>query len=146
MAWSGFNGLIHSKNPLFKLIFRMYVKLSGSDIPSCCKIGKNVQFPHGIKGIIFSTNTIVEDNVTIYHQVTCGRGDIFPKSDSLPVKGIILKKGSILCAGAKIICNRELLVVGENTVIGANAVLTCSTGDNEIWGGIPAKKLKDRVM
>lgn len=134
MALSGFNGLIHSKNPLFKLIFRMYVKLSGSDIPSCCKIGKNVQFPHGIKGIIFSTNTIVEDNVTIYHQVTCGRGDIFPKSDSLPVKGIILKKGSILCAGAKIICNRGLLVVGENTVVGANAVLTCSTGDNEIWG------------
>lgn len=146
MAWSGFNGLIHSKNPLFKLIFRMYVKLSGSDIPSCCKIGKNVLFPHGIKGIIFSTNTIVEDNVTIYHQVTCGRGDIFPKSDSLPVKGIILKKGSILCAGAKIICNRGLLVVGENTVVGANAVLTCSTGDNEIWGGIPAKKLKDRKM
>lgn len=124
----------------------MYIKLSGSDIPSCCKIGKNVQFPHGIKGIIFSTNTIVEDNVTIYHQVTCGRGDIFPKSDSLPVKGIILKKGSILCAGAKIICNRGLLVVGENTVVGANAVLTCSTGDNEIWGGIPAKKLKDRKM
>lgn len=146
MVWHGFNGLIYSKSPLLKLIFRMYLKLSGSDIPSCCKIGKNVQFPHGIKGIIFSTNTIVEDNVTIYHQVTCGRGDIFPKSDSLPVKGIILKKGSILCAGAKIICNRGLLVVGENTVVGANAVLTCSTGDNEIWGGIPAKKLKDRVL
>lgn len=146
MVWHGFNGLIYSKSPLLKLIFRMYLKLSGSDIPSCCKIGKNVQFPHGIKGIIFSTNTIVEDNVTIYHQVTCGRGDIFPKSDSLPVKGIILKKGSILCAGAKIICNRGLLVVGENTVVGANAVLTCSTGDNEIWGGIPAKKLKDREL
>lgn len=146
MVWHGFNGLIYSKSPLLKLIFRMYLKLSGSDIPSCCKIGKNVQFPHGIKGIIFSTNTIVEDNVTIYHQVTCGRGDIFPKSDSLPVKGIILKKGSILCAGAKIICNRGLFVVGENTVVGANEVLTCSTGDNEIWGGIPAKKLKDRVL
>lgn len=146
MVWHGFNGLIYSKSPLLKLLFRMYLKLSGSDIPSCCKIGKNVQFPHGIKGIIISTNTIVEDNVTIYHQVTCGRGDIFPKSDSLPVKGIILKKGSILCAGAKIICNRGLLVVGENTVVGANSVLTCSTADNEIWGGIPAKKLKDRKM
>lgn len=146
MAWNGFNGLIYSNNPLLKLIFRMYLKLSGSDIPSCCKIGKNVKFPHGIKGIIFSTKTIVEDNVTIYHQVTCGKGDIFPKSDSCPVEGIILKKGSILCAGAKVICNRGLLVVGENTVIGANAVLTCSTGDNEIWGGVPAKKLKDRDM
>ena len=101
------------------------MRYSGTDSPI---------LSHGIKGIIFSTNTIVEDNVTIYHQVTCGRGDIFPKSDSLPVKGIILKKGSILCAGAKIICNRGLLVVGENTVVGANAVLTCSTGDNEIWG------------
>lgn len=43
MAWSGFNGLIHSKNPLLKLIFRMYIKLSGSDIPSCCKIGNNLK-------------------------------------------------------------------------------------------------------
>lgn len=61
-------------------IFHHAVKLEKCPVPSWHKRNH------------FSTNTIVEDNVTIYHQVTCGRGDIFPKSDSLPVKGIILKK------------------------------------------------------
>ena len=36
---------------------------------------------------------------------------------------------------------KKKLVVGEGTVIGANAVLTQSTGDWEIWAGIPAKKI-----
>ena len=72
-------------------------------------------------------STIIEDNVTIFHQVTCGRGDmynIFPNAPKSEFQRIILKKGACLCAGAKIICNRGTLVVGENTIIGANAVLT----------------------
>ena len=55
-----------------------------------------------------------------------------------------LKRGAILCTGARIIGKKGILVVGENTIIGANAVLTCSTGNNEVWAGIPARKIKDR--
>lgn len=29
--------------------------------------------------------------------------------------------------------------MGAGTVVGANAVLTCSTGPNEIWAGVPAR-------
>ena len=36
------------------------------------------------------------------------------------------------------------LVVGKGTIIGANAVLTQSTGENEIWAGIPAKLIGKR--
>jgi serine O-acetyltransferase len=36
------------------------------------------------------------------------------------------------------------LVVGKGTVVGANAVLTQSTGEYEIWAGIPASKIGAR--
>lgn len=33
------------------------------------------------------------------------------------------------------------LVVARGCVIGANSVLTQSTAENEIWAGVPAKKV-----
>ena len=112
-----------------------------------------MKFPHGIKGIVLFRNTVIGDNVTIFHQVTCG-GPVEitpPHSDELHSGtskksrnniGFVLKNGCILCAGAKIISNRETIVVGEGTIIGANAVLTKSTGDYEVWAGVPARCIK----
>lgn len=37
----------------------------------------NVRFPHGLKGIVLHPSTIIEDDVVIFHQVTCGRGYMF---------------------------------------------------------------------
>ena len=108
-------------------------------------IGKNVRFPHGLKGIILHPSTIIGDDVTIFHQVTCGRGDLYnidKRVRESQFNGIMIKRGAVLCAGAKIICNRGTLVVGEDTVIGANAVLTKSTGDKEVWVGVPAHIIK----
>ena len=34
--------------------------------------------------------------------------------------------------------------IGRGSVISAGAVLTKNTGEYEIWGGVPAKKIKDR--
>ena len=49
-----------------------------------------------------------------------------------------------MCAGCKIICKKGILVIEENTIVGANAVLNKSTNKNEIWAGIPAKKIGER--
>lgn len=46
-----------------------------------------------------------------------------------------------MCAGSKILA-KDNLVVGKNTIIAANSVLLKSTGENEVWGGIPARRLK----
>jgi serine O-acetyltransferase len=35
--------------------------------------------------------------------------------------------------------------VGKGCVIGANAVLLESTGENEVWVGVPAKHIGDRA-
>lgn len=52
--------------------------------------------------------------------------------------GVIIKRNAILGAGCKVLFQGDL-VIGEGTVIGANSVLLCSTGENEIWAGVPAK-------
>lgn len=131
------NALIHSKSIYYKLKLKLALKIGKSELPNSKNIGNNISFPHGLNGIVIHPNTIIEDNVTIFHQVTCGRGDMYkidPRIKNSSFRGIVLSKGCILCAGAKIICNRGILVVVENTIIGANAVLTKSTGNDEIWG------------
>jgi maltose O-acetyltransferase len=35
--------------------------------------------------------------------------------------------------------------IGEGCVIGAGAVLTRSTGKNELWVGVPAKMVRDKL-
>ena len=112
----------------------------GVEIPLTVVLGNNVQFPHNSIGTVIHNNTVIEDNVKIYQNVTIGRADIW-KKENTDFKGFIIKKDSIICAGAKIICKKGVLVVGEGSVMAANAVLLNSTGPNEIWGGIPAKLL-----
>ena len=51
---------------------------------------------------------------------------------------IDIEDGVFLCTGCVILC-KSFLVVDRGTVVAANAVLTCSTGENEIWAGVPAK-------
>ena len=51
-----------------------------------------------------------------------------------------------ICVGAKVIGGAGWLRVGRGTVVGANAVLLESTGDWEIWAGVPARKVGKREV
>ena len=138
----------YSRNPIHRFFFKIYCSLSNAEIPSNVKIGSNVKFPHGVKGIVLHPLTIIEDNVTIFHQVTCGRGDLYrivPHVKQSTFKGILLREGCVLCVGAKVLGKEGILTVGRNTIVAANAVLTQSTGDNEVWAGVPAKCIKKLV-
>ena len=86
-------------------------------------------------------NTIIEDNVRIYQNVTLGRADVYKSEKDSPseFKGFLLKEGACICARAKLICKKGTLVIGYNAVVAAIAVLLNSIGDNEIWGGVPAR-------
>ncbi len=133
------------KYPVIRKIARACVLMCGADITSDVKIGKNVKFPHNSIGTVIGHGAMIEDNVVIFHGVTLG----YANSSACPIPDsfrgcFLIKKGAIICAGAKILSKGDRLVVGENTVVTANSVLTTSTGDNEIWAGIPARKVGER--
>jgi serine O-acetyltransferase len=117
------------------------IRLFGVELPLSVKLGKDVYFGHNAIGTVIHNNTTIEDNVKIYQNVTLGRADIHIPWEKSKMKGIVVKEGAILCAGAKILCKEGILTIGKNSVVAANAVLLNSIGDNEIWGGIPAKKI-----
>ena len=111
-----------------------------ADIPETVNMRGGVNFVHNSYGTVIHPKTSIEEGVKIYQNVTIGRGDIW-EDDAAKLAGFEIKKNAILCAGAKIICSTGKLTIGEGSVIGANAVLTHSTGDYEIWAGVPAVKI-----
>lgn len=133
---------VHSKRRYIGKVIRKILTIFCVSIPETTQIGDNVKFVHNAPGTILHEKAIIEDNVRIYQGVTLGRADIY-NSDS-KVEKILIKKGAILCAGAKVLCKNKVIIVGENSVIGANSVLLESTGDNEIWAGVPARYIKKR--
>ena len=133
------------KNKLFNKIIYHILLHKGLDLPPDAKLGKNVSFPHNSVGTVIHNNSVIEDNVRIYQNVTLGRADIYNDIKDSKMEGIHIKKGAIICAGAKVICKEGILTVGENTIVAANAVLMESTGDNEEWAGIPARKVNRRL-
>jgi serine O-acetyltransferase len=54
---------------------------------------------------------------------------------------VVIEDGAVLCSGARVVCKTGVLTVGRGTIVGANAVLTQSTGPNEIWAGVPARRV-----
>ncbi len=122
-----------------KKVSYLFLKLIGVEIPLSVRIGSGLVLAHWANGLVVHNSTVIGDDVRIYQGVTIGRGDVHIHRHR-KIK-IVIQNGAILCAGAKILCTGDMLVVGENSVIGANSVLLNSTGNNEIWAGIPARKI-----
>ncbi|MDU7085929.1 MAG: serine acetyltransferase [Clostridium sp.] len=126
---------------IFGGLFHASLRLLSIEIPNNVKIGKNLSLLHGGVGVVLHPSTEIGDGVRIFQGVTLGRADVEKKWQESKMEKIIVENGVIICAGAKILCKRGVLTIGKNTIIGANAVLTKSTGENEIWAGVPAKKI-----
>lgn len=136
------NGLLKYRRIKFvRVLTKHLIGLLGVILPPSVKLGKNVSFRHNAVGTVIHSNVEIEDNVKIYQNVTIGRADINVSPAESKFKGVLIKEGAILAAGAKILCKEGVLVVGKNSIVAANAVLLNSIGDNEIWGGIPARKI-----
>jgi serine O-acetyltransferase len=129
------------KYPILGKLARLGVLLFGADVATGAQIRRNVQFPHNAVGSVIPYCTVLEDNVVVFGGVTLGDASTGMRPFPEEFEGWRIKKGAILCAGAKLMSKGNLMVIGENTVVGANAVLLTSTGDNEIWAGVPARKI-----
>ena len=130
------------KQPIVGFLARMILKGWGVSIPPAT-YSVPPFLPH-VGTIVIHEKTRLGRNVTIFHNVTVGRGNIWtgPRSD---FSGFTIEDNVVLCAGATILNSQGTLTVGAGTVIGANAVLTQSTGQNEVWAGNPARIIKKNI-
>jgi serine O-acetyltransferase len=123
-------------------VVRLVLSTRGTEIPACVPIGSGLRLPHGGRGVVIHPTARIGLGVTIYHNVTIGRVDAW-KGRSY-VAPIVVGDGAVLCTGAVVLGGRRALEIGPGTVLGANAVLTQSTGPNEVWAGVPARRMPNR--
>jgi serine O-acetyltransferase len=104
-------------------------------------VGQDLEIAHGGFGIVLHSKTVLGDRVKIYPGVGVGRADIYRPAEESRFEGVIIEDDVILSPGVKVICSEGWLRVRRGTVLGANAVLMESTGEDEIWAGIPARRV-----
>jgi serine O-acetyltransferase len=102
----------------------------GVDIHPAAKIGSGVLIDHGT-GIVIGETTVIEDNVSLLHEVTLGgtgkeQGDRHPK----------VRQGVLIGAGAKVLGNIE---IGNGAKIGAGSVVLDPVPPHRTVAGVPAK-------
>ncbi len=100
------------------------------DIHPAARIGYGILLDHAT-GFVAGETTVIENNVSILHEVTLGgtgkdRGDRHPK----------VRSGVLLGAGAKILGNVE---IGEGARVGAGSVVLNSVPPHTSVAGVPAK-------
>ena len=120
------------------------LKLLGVEIPRSVQVGRDFELAHGGFGVVIHPNTVIGERVKVYPGVGLGRADIHRPAEQSRFAGIVIEDDVILSPGAKVLCKEGTLRVGRGTVVGANAVLLNSTGENEIWAGVPARCLGRR--
>jgi len=102
----------------------------GMDIHPAARLGKGILVDHAT-GLVIGETAVVEDNVSMLHEVTLGGtgkevGDRHPK----------VRKGVLIGAGAKILGNVE---IGEGAKIGAGSVVLTPVPAHATVAGVPAK-------
>jgi serine O-acetyltransferase len=115
------------------------LKLLGVEIPRSVPVGADFELAHGGFGVVLHSRSVIGDRVKIYPGVGLGRADIYNPMEISCFEGIAIEDDVILATGCKVLGKDGLLRVRRGTVVGANAVLVHSTGEYEIWAGVPAR-------
>jgi acetyltransferase-like isoleucine patch superfamily enzyme len=91
--------------------------------------------------LLIGDNVLIGPNVVI----STGRHFLSENFESIlenPVQKLPITIGSGVWIGANVTVLPGI-TIGDGSVIGANSVLITSIGQNEVWAGVPAKKIKD---
>ena len=140
MASDLYSFLVYKRQSrLFGKLSYYFLKLLGVEIPRSVTIGEDFELAHGGMGVVIHSRSVIGNRVKMYPCVTLGRADIYKPWSQSQFEHIVIEDDVVLSVGAKILCKEGELRVRRGTVVGANAVLLESTGEWEIWAGIPAR-------
>jgi serine O-acetyltransferase len=138
----GYTSLVYARHwPLVGRLAYYALKVLGVEMPRSVQVGEAFLLVHGAFGTVVHPRTTIGDRVKIYPGVTLGRADIHLPMAESEFEAIVVEDDVILSPGAKVLCKRGTLTVRKGSVVGANAVLTQSTGEGEIWAGVPARRV-----
>lgn len=109
-------------------------------------IGNNVGISNAT--IVTESSIVIEDEVFIgggtkvydndFHAID--KESRLNKPTVIPSLPIVIKRGAFI-GGHSIILKG--VIIGENSVIGASSLVVKNIPPNEIWAGVPARKIKD---
>ncbi len=121
---------VQGRRPLAAFMQNQVSATLSIDIHPAAQIGSGIMFDHA-DGIVIGETSVVEDDVSILHEVTLGgtgktSGDRHPK----------IGRGVLLAAGAKIIGN---IRVGEGAKVGAGSVVLEDVPAHTTVVGVPAQ-------
>lgn len=140
MARDIYSALVYARrSPLVGRAAYYALKLLGAEIPRSVPVGPDFELAHGGFGVVVHSRSVIGSRVKMYPGVTLGRADIYRPQERSRFEGIVIEDDVILAPGAKVLGKEGVLRVGRGSVIGANAVLLESTGEMEIWAGVPAR-------
>ena len=135
-----YTSLVYARNNrAFGRLAYLLLKLLGAEIPRSVRIGRDFLLNHAGFGVVIHPKTTIGDRVRVYPGVTLGRADVHRPAEFSAFEGICIEDDVILGSGAKVLGSQGILRVGRGSILGANAVLLESTGENEIWAGVPAR-------
>ncbi len=114
-----------SKNNKFLNLIVSYLKYVQTTKRNCqisyeSILGEKITFPHPI-GLVIGKNVVIENEVTIYQNVTLGQ----TKEGLYP----LVKKGTVIYPNSVVVGD---IVLEQNTVVGALSFINKSTKVNEV--------------
>ena len=100
------------------------------DIHPAATLGAGIMLDHAT-GVVIGETTVIEDDVSILHNVTLGGSGTCRDNHYLKIR-----RGVLLSTGAKIFGNIE---VGEGAKVGAGSLVLKSVPPHVTVAGVPAK-------
>jgi len=123
---------------------REILALYGVEIPADVQIGADFQLIHRGFGTVIHPTTRIGDRVRIYHNVTIGRADAHLPAEQTKMQHVEIGDDAVLFPGSVVLGGPGITRLGKGTILAANAVLIQSTGENEVWAGVPARRVSTR--